>query len=83
MIVAPAAARDLNHLPEKAVGAAVGSFESLARNPHQVGKPLHFEFEGLWVTRRGPYRVVYEIDEANRIVNVVAVGHRADIYRRR
>ena len=83
VIVAPAAARDLDRLPERAVGAAVGSFEALARNPYRVGKALHFELEGLWVARRGPYRVVYGIDEERREVNVVAVGHRADVYRRR
>lgn len=65
------------------MGAVVGSFETLAGNPYRVGKPLHFELEGLRVTRRGPYRVVYEIDEDRREVNIVAIGHRADVYRRR
>jgi mRNA-degrading endonuclease RelE of RelBE toxin-antitoxin system len=48
-----------------------------------LGKPLRFELEGLWSARRGPYRVIYEIDDATRTITVVAVGHRADVYRRR
>lgn len=81
--IAPAAARDLARLPEKAVGAVIGSFEALADNPHRIGKPLRLELEGLRVARRGPYRVIYEIDDVNRVVSVVALGHRADVYRRR
>ena len=83
LVVAGPAARDLDHLPEKALGAVLGSLESIARNPRRVGKPLRFELEGLWVARRGPYRVVYRIDDVERQVAVVAIDHRRDIYRRR
>jgi mRNA-degrading endonuclease RelE of RelBE toxin-antitoxin system len=31
--------------------------------------------------RRGTYRVIYRIDEAERRVAVLAIGHRSDIYR--
>jgi mRNA-degrading endonuclease RelE of RelBE toxin-antitoxin system len=55
---------------------------AIAANPRRIGKPLRFELEGLWVARRGPYRVIYEIDEGARTVMVLAVAHRADAYRR-
>ena len=32
---------------------------------------------------RGDYRVVYEIDDKSRVVTVVTVAHRSDVYRRR
>ncbi len=32
--------------------------------------------------RQGDYRIVYAIDDAARIVEVVKVGHRRDVYRR-
>lgn len=38
---------------------------------------------GLLSARRGPYRVVYEIDEEQRTVNVLRVDHRTDGYRPR
>jgi len=72
----------LERLPEKAAAAVVESFHAIARDPRQ-GKPLRFELEGLWSARRGPYRVIYRIDEDQRVVTVVALGHRADVYRGR
>ena len=34
------------------------------------------DLEGLPSARRGDFRVVYRIDEAERRVEVVAIGHR-------
>jgi mRNA interferase RelE/StbE len=83
LVVAGPAVRDLERLPEKAAAAVVGSFDAIVDDPRRVGKPLRFELEGLWSARRGPYRVIYRIDDATRTVSVVAVGHRADVYRPR
>ncbi len=82
LVVGPAA-RDLERLPEKASAAVVECLQTIGRDPRRVGKPLRFELEGLWSARRGPYRVVYRIDDTEGIVTVVAFEHRADVYRRR
>ena len=82
LVVTGPAARDLDRLPDKAFGAVLGSLEAIARE-RRVGKPLRFELEGAWVARRGPYRVIYRIDDARREVAVVAIDHRRDVYRRR
>lgn len=34
-----------------------------------------------WRIRVGDYRIVYEIDDEQRVVNVLHIGHRKDIYR--
>ncbi len=83
LVVSGSAARDLERLPEKAAAAIVETFQAIAGNPRAVGKPLRFELEGLSSARRGPYRIIYRIDEKEGVVVVVAVGHRADVYRRR
>lgn len=31
--------------------------------------------------RRGPYRILYDIDDVIRIVAVIRIAHRADVYR--
>jgi len=76
--------RALSRLPEK-VPSAVAEFcyRSLAANPHRVGKPLKLGLEGLHSARRGDYRVIYRIDNQNQRVDIVAVEHRADVYRPR
>lgn len=71
-------------LPE-GVAAAIVEFMlgSLIEAPRRVGHPLQRELVGLWAARRGPYRVVYEIDDTTTAVAVVRIDHRADVYRRR
>lgn len=83
VVVAAPAVRDLDVLPEKVLHAAIELFSALAENPARLGKPLAFELAGLLSARRGPYRVIYELDEERRVVTVVAVGPRFDVYRRR
>jgi len=79
-----AARRALTRLPEKVAAAVVEFFYgSLAASPHRVGMPLKLGLEGLHSARRGDYRVIYRIDDQDRRVDVVAIEHRADIYRPR
>jgi mRNA-degrading endonuclease RelE of RelBE toxin-antitoxin system len=76
--------RHLDRLPEKIYPAVMAfMFESLALNPHRVGKPLVAEFFGLWSARRAEYRVIYQIDDDRRVVTIHRVAHRGDAYRRR
>jgi len=76
--------RGLDRLPTNAA-AAIAEFlvGGLLEAPTRVGKPLRRDLEGLWSARRGPYRVVYEIDEAAKRVVVLRIDHRADVYRPR
>ena len=82
--MAPSVDRTLARLPEKVAAAAVEFLTGpLTDDPRRVGHRLRRELEGLWTARRGPYRVVYEIDEEARQVRVVRLEHRADVYRPR
>ena len=45
--------------------------------------PLKLGLEGLHSAGRGDYRVIYRIDEQRRRIDVVAIEHRADVYRPR
>jgi len=47
------------------------------------GRPTNLLSGLTWSARRGIYRVLYEIDDDNRIVLVAAVEHRSDAYRSR
>lgn len=39
------------------------------------------ELAGVWSARRGTYRILYEIDDVERVVRVLDVSHRGDVYR--
>jgi mRNA interferase RelE/StbE len=78
------ARRALRRLPEKVAMSVIElSYGPLAGDPSRVGRPLRFELEGRHSAYRGDYRVVYRVDHPGRRVYVLAIGHRADIYRRR
>ena len=82
VVTAPAARAIRETLPE-AVAFAVIDFitGALLDNPTRVGAPLRGELEGVWSARRGTYRVLYRIEDENREVIVLRIGHRRDIYR--
>ena len=74
----------MHRLPDKTAGAAIEFvYGPLAENPHQLGRALRWELEGLHSARRGDYRIVYRIDEHRRTAIIAAIAHRADIYRPR
>jgi mRNA interferase RelE/StbE len=84
LVVTATAERALGRLPQ-AVAAAVVEFMvgALTESPQRVGHPLRQELAGLWAARRGPYRVIYEIDDDKQLVTVLRIDHRADVYRPR
>ncbi len=76
--------RAMQKIPPRVVPAIIEFvFGDLAREPHRVGKPLERELSGLHGARRGPYRLLYRIDDARQRVHIVQVDHRADVYRPR
>ena len=82
LLVSGPAARGIRQLPEKYALAVVAALRAIETNPRRLGKSLRFELEGRWSARRGPYRIIYVIDDATSTITVLAVAHRADVYRR-
>lgn len=56
---------------------------ALRNDPHRVGRALGRELTGYFSARRGAYRVIYRIDDDDRVVHLVRIEHRADAYRPR
>ncbi|MCZ2401703.1 type II toxin-antitoxin system RelE/ParE family toxin [Paenarthrobacter sp. Z7-10] len=81
VIFSPAARGDMQSVPPRIVPAIVEFvYGDLARNPQRVGKPLERELAGFYSARRGPYRVIYSIDDVQIIVQLLRIDHRADVY---
>lgn len=81
--VAPTTARALAERLPQSVASAVLEFLTgdLLVSLYRVGKPLQRELAGVWSARRGTYRILYEIDDVERVVRVLDVSHRGDVYR--
>lgn len=54
-------------------------FRFLSQNPHG-GEPLRHELTGRWKLRVGRFRIIYRLESSRRVIVIVAVGHRRDIY---
>jgi mRNA-degrading endonuclease RelE of RelBE toxin-antitoxin system len=79
----PPAQHELERIPERYTTSILDFLPTIAANPRRLGKPLRLEWEGHLAARRGPYRIIYALDHKTRTVRVVAVAHRAHVYRRR
>ncbi len=54
--------------------------ERLTIDPVGFGKPLRYSFKGHRRLRVGDYRIVFRVDVKKRIVTIVAIKHRKDVY---
>ncbi|MFN7016331.1 MAG: type II toxin-antitoxin system RelE family toxin [Fimbriimonadales bacterium] len=79
--ILPRAQRQLAKLPAEAYVRVRDALRALAENPRPSGCLKLVGREG-WRLRVGRYRVIYEIDDASRIVTILDVAHRRDIYQR-
>jgi mRNA-degrading endonuclease RelE of RelBE toxin-antitoxin system len=77
------ARREFDRLPISVAAAVLETLDAVAANPRRLGKPLMLEHEGRYSARRGPYRIIYDPYDSERLVRVMATGHRRDVYRRR
>ncbi|MBN1660639.1 MAG: type II toxin-antitoxin system RelE/ParE family toxin [Anaerolineae bacterium] len=76
-----AAERDLRRLPEEIFRRIIPHIRSLSEDPRPPGCRKLAGSESDWRIRVGDYRVVYEIDETERVVRVFRVRHRREAYR--
>jgi mRNA interferase RelE/StbE len=78
------AERQLNRLPDGTAAAIVEfMLGALVENPHRLGGALQRELVVMRSARRGVYRLIYEIDDTERLVIVHRIEHRAMSYRPR
>lgn len=81
-IARPAAHAVTELLPERVAAAAYEFITGpLLDQPQRVGKPLNPPLAPAWTARRGSYRILYLLHEAEQIVEVTAIRHRSDAYR--
>jgi mRNA interferase RelE/StbE len=79
----PTVRRELAEILPETVAVAVFEFITgpLLENPHRVGNRLLPPLDDRYSARRGTYGVIYRIGDDARVVTVVDVSHRRDVYR--
>ncbi|PKN66556.1 MAG: type II toxin-antitoxin system mRNA interferase toxin, RelE/StbE family [Deltaproteobacteria bacterium HGW-Deltaproteobacteria-15] len=72
--------KDLADIPKKDLTKILTRVKSLAANPRPAGsEKLTGQYR--YRLRQGRYRIVYAVQDQERTVTVVKVGHRKDVYR--
>ena len=77
---ASSARKDIECLDEKLVNRIFPRIEALSRNPRPSGCRKLVGNKYLWRIRIGDYRVVYAVYDDKKIVDIIAVSHRKDVY---
>jgi mRNA interferase RelE/StbE len=78
--IKPGAEKEMDRLQTKLFHRLAGAILGLESNPRPRNcKKLRGTDE--YRLRVGDYRILYTIDDAKRLVEVMAVGHRREVYR--
>lgn len=81
LLIKRSAAKELEALPTSFRRRIAAKIHFLATDPRPPGVEKLSGAE-RYRLRQGDYRVLYEIDDGNRTVTIVRIGHRRDVYRR-
>jgi mRNA interferase RelE/StbE len=75
------ASRELRRLDPPIADRVFQVIEKLAGNPRPAGCIKLTGSKADWRVRIGNWRVIYSIDDAKLVVDIVAIRHRSDAYR--
>lgn len=74
------AEKQLKSLDRRYQKALAQGLKRLAQNP-KVGAPLRRELKGKYKLRVSRYRIIYEFDYEKKIIRILTIDHRKDVYR--
>jgi len=76
--IKPKAIKQLKKLPKKIVDRILKKVVFVKDTPQSFMKKL--ESKDIWSLRVGDYRVLIDIYEDKKIVEIIKVGHRKEVY---
>jgi mRNA interferase RelE/StbE len=80
LLIKQSAGKELEKLPRKDRIRTSRKIQELAFEPRPHGCEK-LSAEEKYRIRQGNYRVVYSIDDEKRVVLIVKIGHRKEVYR--
>ncbi|MCJ7728524.1 MAG: type II toxin-antitoxin system RelE/ParE family toxin [Sedimentisphaerales bacterium] len=80
LTIKKSAEKELKDIHQKDIRRIIRRIQSLGSAPRPSGSEklsAHLYYR----IRQGDYRIIYSIDDTNRIVDILKIGHRREIYR--
>ena len=83
LLIKPSAAKEIDAIgPKRDRRRIVARIAALSGEPRPSGCEKLAGSENRYRVRQGNYRVVYAVDDDARVVEVVKIGHRREVYRK-
>lgn len=81
VIFSRSAQKEFDDLPTEVIGRISPKIEALAVEPRPDGcKKLRGQLS-TWRIKVGDYRVIYKVNDDNRVIEVIMVCHRSQAYK--
>ncbi len=80
IVFARSARKELENLDNPLIDRIFSKIELLAKNPRPKNCRKLQGHNNLWRIRIGDYRVVYSIDDNDKVIDIIVVRHRKDAY---
>ncbi len=80
VLIKKSGAEELAEIPRKDLEKIVRRIRALGQNPRPSGC-RKLSGEDRYRLRQGDYRIVYAVDDSQRIVKIYKIGNRREIYR--
>jgi len=74
--------KQIDNLPNDVVDRAVEKIQKLASEPRPDGVVKLKGFDNQYRIRVGDYRIRYEVDDENQLVQILQCKHRKDVYKK-
>ena len=73
--------KDFRRLPSVIIPQVIKKVESLPTNPTPINSKKLKDTEHTYRVRVGDYRIVYQINQADKEIVITRVRHRKDVYK--
>ena len=80
VILSKDARKQYEHLPKSQQKKILKKLKALETNA-SAGKKLTGELDGIYSLRAWPYRILYEIDEKSKKIEIHKIAHRQGAYK--
>ena len=80
VVIKPSASKELEKIPKKDRIRVTQKIQALSEEPRPVGSQK-LSGQDRYRVRQGVYRILYSIEDVIKIVRVVKIAHRKEVYR--
>ena len=80
LAIKASAQKELDAVDENLFRRIDGKIVALAENPRPSGCKKLKGYKNQWRIRIGDWRVIYVVDDARKLVTIMRVAHRGEIY---